>query len=98
MPLHIDLQDGFKDDEVIVRLDGREILHKSGVTTDIRISRADGIEATSTKADAQIEIELPKKNLRGTQTIKTGETPHIGISVTDGKPQFRVSAQPHRYM
>jgi hypothetical protein len=96
--LHIDLQDGFQNDEVIVRLDGKEVFHKSGVNTDIRISRADGFEAKTTKAEALVDVEFPQKHVKGSQTFKASETPHIGISIREGKAQIRLSAEPFLYM
>jgi hypothetical protein len=96
--LHIDLQDGFQNDEVIVRLDGKQVFHKSGVSTDIRISRADGFEAPSAKPQSTIDIELPKKHLKATQSFAPSGTAHVGVSIREGKPQFRLSAEPFLYM
>ena len=96
--MKIDLQDGFDNDEVVVKLDGREVFHKSGVSTDIRISRADGFETSATKPQVKVELELPKKGKHASQTVKPAETPHIGISIRDGQPQFRTQAEPFLYM
>ena len=96
--LHIDLQDGFQNDEVIIRLDGKQVFHKSGVSTDIRISRADGFEAPSTKAESQIEIELPKKRLKASEKVQPSQKPNVGISIREGKPQFRAQSEVFLYM
>jgi len=96
--MKIDLQDGFENDEVVVKLDGREVFHKSGVSTDPRISRADGFDTSSTKAEGTVELDLPKKGKHATQSVKPGETPHIGISIRDGQPLFRTQSQPFLYM
>jgi len=98
MTIHIDLQDGFQNDEVIVRLDGKEVFHKSGVTTDIRISRADGTETAVSKPEVQMEVDLPKKHLRASQRVKPAEASNVGISIRDGKPQFRLQATAFLYM
>jgi hypothetical protein len=96
--LHIDLQDGFQNDEVIIRLDGKQVFHKSGVSTDARISRADGFEATSSKPSALVEFELPAKHTKASQSIKASETPNIGIYIRDGKAQIRAQAEVFLYM
>jgi hypothetical protein len=97
MTIHIDLQDGFQDDEVIIRLDGKQVFHKT-VSTDARISRADGFQVLTAKPDSLVEIELPKKQIKGSQSFKPTGTPNVGISMREGKPQFRVQAEPFLYM
>ena len=97
MMVHIDLQDGFQNDEVIIRLDGKQVFHKT-VSTDIRISRADGFQVLSGKADSVVEIEIAKRQVKGSQSFKPAGTPNVGISIREGKPEFRLSAEPFLYL
>ncbi len=43
-PLHIALHDGFQRRHVVIVVDGRTVFDRAGVTTDLRISRADAVD------------------------------------------------------
>jgi hypothetical protein len=98
MSLHIDLQDGFENDEVIVRVDGREVFHKDGVSTDIRISRADGLETPTAKPEVTVEIELPKRKLKASQRLKVSDSGYLGASRDGNSLRLRTSKEAFLYM
>jgi hypothetical protein len=95
--LHIALHDGFAGDAVTIRLAGREVYRKEGVRTDLRISRADGVDAPAPEGAATVEVQA-----RG-QTVATeidaGATPYLAVSLdADGRPEFRTSNEPFAYL
>jgi hypothetical protein len=60
--LHIALQEGFSGDEVAVRINGREIFHKTGVKTRMQIGFADSAEIDAQPGVVEVEIALPARN------------------------------------
>src|SRR5262249_13190925 len=94
--LHIALQDGFAGDDVAIRVDGREVYRKGGVRTDLRISRADGLEV---EAGARARVEVEARGLTAATDVEPQATPHLGISLTrDGRVQMKPSAEPFAYL
>ena len=96
--LRVDFQEGFAGDEVDVRINGEESLHRDGVTT----KRMLGLASTSeikVPADKTInvEIELPKKHLSKTISLPASESVYLGVSVRDGELQFTVSPKAFGY-
>jgi hypothetical protein len=96
--LHIDLQEGFQQDAVIIRIDGKQVFKQEKITTDQRIGRAAGAEATTSKAEVELEVEMPKRKLKASQRVKPAEAAHIGVNIEGGKLQFRSSAHAFYYM
>ena len=96
--LRVDFQEGFADDEVDVRVNGQESLHREGVTT----KRMLGLASTSeieVPADqpVDVEIKLPKKHLSKTISLPPSESIYLGVSVSDGELQFTVSPKAFGY-
>jgi len=96
--LRVDFQEGFAEDEVDVRINGRESLHREGVTT----KRMLGLAMTSeveVPADqtVDVEIELPKKHLSKTISLPPSESVYLGVSVSKGELQFTVSPKAFGY-
>lgn len=95
--LHIALHDGFAGDAVTIRLAGREVYHKDGVRTDLRISRADGIDAAAPAGPAKVEVLA--RGRMATADVDAAATPYLAVSLDgDGQPQFRPSAEPFAYL
>lgn len=97
--LHIDLQEGFARDEVAVRINGNEVLHKSGVTTRNQIGLADSVEADLAPGTAQLEIALPLKGQLRTLPVQIASAPvYVGVSITpDGTINAARSETAFRY-
>lgn len=96
--LHVALQDGFENDNVIVEVNGKELYSKKDVQTDYRISFTDSFEVDETKKNCSVTIKLPEKGISGTMNINTDETPYLGISVLKGRLQFKKSDHPFGYL
>lgn len=95
--LRIDLRDGFSGDAVAIRLDGREVYRREGLTTDLRISRADGLEVEAPEGGAALEVETRGGAAR--LQLDPAATPHVAVDLDpDGRPAVRASAEPFAFL
>lgn len=93
MPLlHIALQEGFEQEEVVLQINGKEVFHKSGVTTLTQIGFADSVESEVAAGPVQVEIDLPRRHAREALIVRLNSTPiYLKVSVT---PEGRIEAVP----
>jgi hypothetical protein len=96
--LHVDLRDGFRGHSVKITIDGREVYNRSGVTTDLTISRADGFEAQSGDGTVQVHVSVDPGGIAGSTTIDSSENAYLSVSLRGSEVRFDVSAEPFRYM
>lgn len=95
--LHIDLQDGFAGDTVAIQLNGREVYRKDGVRTDLRISRADGIDVETPDAPATVEVQARSRS--ASASIDPARTPYLAVNLdAEGRPLLRPSTEPFAYL
>jgi hypothetical protein len=95
--LHIDLQDGFAGDSVVIRLDGREVYRKDGVKTDLRISRADAVDVQAANPTATVEVEA--RGQSASASVDVTREPYLSVSLdADGRPQLRTSTEAFAYL
>jgi hypothetical protein len=95
-PMHIDLREGFEDDEVVIRIGGEEVFRKDGVTTLPQIGRADGIETPGGDGPVRVDVELPKRGVQASFSVPAPGM-HLGISIEDGELMHEISQAPFRY-
>lgn len=69
--LHIAFQEGFDDDSVIVRINGKEMFRKDDLKTRSQIGYAGSFETNSHEGPVTIDILLPNKNLSQTGAAPT---------------------------
>lgn len=94
--LHVDLQEGFLGDPVVISANG-DTRSLASVRTRNQIGRADSLEWTLPAGDAEITITVRNATER-IRTALQGDV-YIGISLTpDGQVIHRVSEEPFRYM
>ena len=97
--LRVDLQEGFRDDTVIVRVDGSEAARKTGVTTRPSAGVAESFEVQTAKDEASIEIEVPTRKQSASAELRVSQHPYLGVFFeADGKLAVRPSAELFRYM
>ena len=89
--LTIDLQNGFENDKVSVRVDGREILKKSQVKTNLAVSLAESCPVEVGEGPVSVEVLVPSRNLRGTIELDAIRTPYLGVSITEGELELKPS-------
>jgi hypothetical protein len=95
-PIHIDLQEGFEDDDVVIRIGEEEVFRKEGVTTLPQIGRADGIEIPIGDGPVIVDVELPKRGVQASFSVPAPDM-HLGISIEDGELMHEISKTPFRY-
>lgn len=96
--VHISLEDGFEQDSVIVRVDGRQIYEQHGVTTRTQISLADRIETDVDGPRATVEVAVPTRDLAGSRSIEPGKDQAVGVSIRDGAIRFQVWDEPYGHL
>jgi hypothetical protein len=95
--LHIALHDGFTGDAVSIRLDGQEVYSKPNVKTDLRISRADGLDVETPRPDATVEVQA--RGRTASAAVDPARTPYLAVDLgPDGQPAIRASAEPFAYL
>jgi hypothetical protein len=100
MPLlHIALQDGFLNDEVIIQINGEEAFHQSQVKTRFQIGLATSFETNELDGSVNVEVILPQKNLAQSTVIEIFDPVYLAISVSeDNEIGFHVSNERFRYL
>jgi hypothetical protein len=95
--LVIDLQEGFADDTVSILVNGQEVFHKKGVSTDYSIGRAEGIESQVPAGKSKVEVKLPARNLTGYVDVEVENTKYVGVKVLAGRIEFKISDEMFLY-
>ena len=95
--LVIDLQDGFSDDTVVIRVDGQEIFHKEGVNTDYSLGRADSVEIQVPEGSVNVEVTVPSRHLSDTIVLEVSTTVYLGVSILDDRIDYRISDEMFLY-
>lgn len=96
--VHVALQEGFDNDTVIIRINGQDVFHKSGVKTRLQIGYADSVEVPVQEDRANIEVRLPQKQLVKTTALAVAAKIYVGVSIRGGEIDFHVSAEPFGYL
>ena len=87
MTLRVRLGEGFQNDTVSVRVDGKEVFNKSGVSTDWTISRADAVDVKTAATGVQLEVAIdggPKV----ARTIDPEQTPFVEVRLVNDDLQL----------
>ena len=97
--LHIAFQEGFFDETVVVRVDGREVFRKDGVKTRLQTGYADSFEIDVQEGSVNVEVALPSKNVSESMTLQVSNPVYLGVSlIPDGRVHSRVSSEPFGYL
>jgi hypothetical protein len=90
--LHITLRDGFRGHTVVIVVDGREVYHRAGVTTDPTMSRADAIELVVAPRLIQVGVSVTPGNYIASLDLDVSAHPHLAISlVGEGTVSFETT-------
>ena len=92
--LTIDLQEGFAGDEVIVRVNGREVVRRPGVKTKRMLGLAQSLEVPVPDGAVSLEIEVQAKRARGTTAVHHS---HLGVSLVGNEVRFIEADKPFGY-
>jgi hypothetical protein len=94
--LHIHLQEGFANDQVIVTVDGQTVF-EAEVTTNLMRGRAATFDAPVPPGTVTVEVQVSTRELRGAIDIDAREVPYLGCGMRDGAIEFRPTDQPVPY-
>jgi hypothetical protein len=81
------LGEGFQNNTVSVRVDGKEVLQRSGVCTDWTISRADVVDVPTGAPNVQLDVEV-ENGPRLVQVIAPAHTPAVEVRLVSGELQL----------
>jgi hypothetical protein len=95
----VDLQDGFKDDTVVISAQGHELLRDEAVTTRFQIGKAKSLQLAMPAGEVTLNVEVPTKDARTTVPIDTSKPVFVGVSLTtEGRLEVKVQERPFGYM
>ena len=96
--LGIELQDGFEGDEVVCTVDGREVLRRSAVRTDLRISRADSVEVQVPDDPSTVQVQVPNRSLAAEARLVPREERYLLVRIVEGRLQATPAADMPFYL
>jgi membrane-associated protease RseP (regulator of RpoE activity) len=97
--LHIALHDGFRGNHVVIAVDKKVVFDRTGVTTDLRISRADAIDVDVAAPSAVVAVSVNPGAFAGEVTVDVAKTPFLAVDLLDrGDLRFNQSAEPFAYL
>lgn len=85
--LRVRLGEGFQNNTVSVRVDGKEVFQRAGVSTDWTISRADSVDIPTGAASVQLEVAVDD-GTRVVQEIVPAHTPFVEVRYVSGELQL----------
>ena len=85
MLIHLALQDGFEDDEIVLRVDGSEAYRGEGITTRTQISHAADMQLEVPDRPFILEAEVPTRGVREAFDIDPRAHPNVTVSLRDGQ-------------
>lgn len=97
--LNVNLQEGFVNDTVVVRVNGQEVFNKTSVKTKLQIGLANVFQVDVPEGLLDIEIALPLKNVSESLALEVSSPVHLGLSVNhEGRITHRISQEPFGYL
>jgi hypothetical protein len=96
--LTIHLQDGFSNDQVVIRVNDRVVFEKSGVSTKRLLGLADKISVpVPDEGGAKVQIAVPSRKVETDFTVEPAPKNHVGVLLKDDKLQHFVSQRAFAY-
>ena len=95
--LGIHFQDGFTGDEVAVRINGEERLHRDGVRTRRVLGLAEHAELAVDDGPLAIEISVPRRGLEKRIQLEASDEIYLGVSLTGNDLHVIIRKTPFGY-
>jgi hypothetical protein len=97
--LTIELQEGFRDDAVVIRVNGSDIMHEDHVKTRTQIGFAAAATAMVPEGTATLDVTLPAAGTSGNFAADVQGPTWVGVSLDDTRvPHFKLSQTPFGYV
>jgi hypothetical protein len=95
----VDLQDGFKNDAVVISVNGSELFRDEAVNTRFQIGLAKSVKLQVPRSRIELTVEVPTRNQRAATTIDATKPVFVGISLTSGgELQVKAQDRPFGYL
>ncbi len=95
--LRIDLQEGFDGDDVILRVDGEECLHRQDVRTKRTLGVAGNVKVEVEAGARTLQIELPGRGVTRDIPLDVQGRLYVGLSLRDGEVDALIRDKPFGY-
>lgn len=96
--LHVALEEGFVDDEVVVRVDDDEVLSER-VRTRMQLGLAETVDVDVDRPACRLTVDVPGRGATTELEVETADDVWVGVSLTaHGGLESRVSATPFGYV
>lgn len=97
--LHIDFQEGFADDTVVVRINGVETVRNAHVSTRMQLGYAWGTSVSIPEGSVIVEVMLANTGARARTELQVHGEMWLGVNVcAAGAIRFTVSDTPFGYV
>lgn len=97
--LKIDLQEGFLNELVVIRVNEREVFRKNKVTTRTQIGYSDSCETSVDEGPVKVEVTLPLRDATESIQLQVSAPTYLGVSVMpEGKISHQISHEPFGYL
>ncbi len=95
--LAIDLQEGFVDDAVIVRVNSKEVFSGEHITTNKLLGVSASIKTEVMQGMANVEIRILNRKIVKTISLDVLAPTYLGISLLKGMVDHVISTEPFVY-
>jgi hypothetical protein len=93
----IDLQEGFADDTIIIKIDGQEMLHQANLTTDYSIGLAHSAQVEVPEGQVEIDVSIPSRRLSRSIKLDVSTPVYLGVSLSENKIEHQASSEAFIY-
>jgi hypothetical protein len=95
--LNIDLQDGFTNDDVQIKVNGRQVYHRDALTTQRLLGLADSTQVAIEDGAAEVEIAVTSRGISRKQTVQLKGDLHLGVALEGASIRLHQSSKPFGY-
>jgi hypothetical protein len=88
--LYVDIQQGFKDDTVIVKVNGNDVFAKEHKTTSPLVGPAASSSIPIDEGLAMVQALVPHRNLQGSLEFQVDSDIYLGISINKSNEKERI--------
>lgn len=101
--INMHLQDGFKDDTVILEVNNKEVFKGEHITTDPRIALAKQFKTNVSNGEVEVKVNITTKDLMDNYIFMINSETYLGISIMkpespNRKIRFVLSTDPFAYL
>lgn len=95
---NVDLQNGFINDYVIIKINHEEVFQRKDVKSNPLLGYAISFQKDVPEGSLDIEVRLPEKDLSKTISLKISGPLYLGISIKDSKISFITNERSFVYL